>query len=246
MDLIIYRGSEVPSSAGIPQKRPPVRGLFHDDGSSSWGRRHPGSQWAEIAPASDIEGENAEPAAAHNETTAIEIDKVDPRIPIYNGMLPLTITDRGSCYLAENFATTGARITRCTANDNSVHGIVADDGSMVRSCVANDNGENGIWLDAGIVSRCVVDNNDKNGIRVDGDSTILDNHIGIDLDGSYNVIARNVMADNIVFDLEVDRLAMFNQVHLFGITTPSPVPPWANLQHSARDISPDTTGAVRK
>jgi hypothetical protein len=51
-----------------------------------------------------------EPPGDPGEPTMIEIDKVDPRIPIHNDMMPFTITERGSYYLAGNIATTGAGI----------------------------------------------------------------------------------------------------------------------------------------
>jgi len=60
-----------------------------------------------------------EPPGPPGDPTMIPIDQVDPRIPIYTHMLPFTIEEPGSYYLAENISTTGGGII-VRANDVTI------------------------------------------------------------------------------------------------------------------------------
>jgi len=282
------------------------------------------------------------PPGPPGDPTMIPIDQVDPRIPIYASMLPYTIQEPGSYYLAQDIRTTGggiivrthdvtidlmgftleggtgpgiegvgyyrttirngtimgwsgtgvllgheadlsglivannqgsgievgtdSRVTGCLSNSNLVHGIIVGTGGIVRSCEASFNSENGIWASGGngaLVSGCVANENEKNGIRVDGSTTILDNHIqrndfdtqdgkagiwvngdynriegntilynniGIDLDGSHNTIARNVVGTSLTVDFDVDPLASDNLMATFAMGGPGTPGPWDNIQ----------------
>jgi len=103
------------------------------------------------------------------------------------------------------------------------HGIVVGSGSLVRGCIASGNIENGIWaksLQSGtyqgsLIVENVVQNNLRNGIRVDGHSTVLNNQIrgndqivaegkaGVWVYGEGNRIEGNHIAyNNIGIDLD--------------------------------------------
>ena len=60
-----------------------------------------------------------EPPGPPGDPTMIPLDEVDPRIPIYAEMLPLTISESGSYYLAEDISTTGGGII-VQANDVTI------------------------------------------------------------------------------------------------------------------------------
>jgi len=189
----------------------------------------------------------------------------------------------GSCVLAGN----RARIERVTArlcqgsgirsefdslvidsdaNNNGVHGIIVKAGSIVRGCLAANNDENGIWaqehsaVSGVLVDRCVADANLKNGIRVDGYSTVvnnqvranaspnkagiwiygsynrvegntvINNNIGIDIDGSYNVITRNMVGASLVDNFDIAPLALMNLVIVQQVWTTTPPDSWANIE----------------
>jgi parallel beta-helix repeat protein len=310
-----------------------------------WQRRCWATVLAAAAAAGILTGLNAgspDPTGPPGEPTMMPLDQVDPRRPIYGEMLPLTITESGSYYLAEDISTvaggirvqadgvsidlmgftleggtgpgidgtgyyrttvkngkvhdwdgtgirlglravvsdvivaenggsgirvgTDSRITDCSVSNSSVHGIIADGGSSVEGCILVGNYENGIWLSNGLVSGCLIFANGKSGIRTDGDSTILDNHIhqndfvgatrkagiwvngnsnriegnmivknwiGIDLDGSDNVISANIIYNSTLIDLEVDPLASSNMVyvHDFGTMQWIPGSIWVNITY---------------
>jgi len=283
-----------------------------------------------------------EPPGPPGTPTMIEIDRVNPRIPIRPGSLPLTITESGSYYLTGNLGTSGpgiiiqtdnvtidlmgftleggtgkgidasgysqitvrngtiqawsgtcvhvgvgaavenvtalacagsginagfdSRVLDSTARGNSVHGIIVTAGCLVRGCVASANSENGIWIDespgaaGALVSGCVVDGNGRNGIRLDGRSTVtgnqvrangspdkagiwvkgdfnridgnnvVDNYIGLDVDGSFNVIARNSVINSSHANIDEDVLALGNLMIVHWIYSSAPVDPWANIE----------------
>jgi len=285
-----------------------------------------------------------EPPGPPGDPTMIPIDQVDPRIPIYYDMMPLTITQSASYYFADSIWTLTAgiivqaddvtidlmgfslhagtgpaidgtgyrrttvkngtiqgwsgtgillgseavlsnlivaenqgsgidvgmdsRIIDCTTSANFVHGIIVRAGSIVTGCAASNNHENGIWALGGmssgaLVIGCAVDNNLKNGIRVDNKTTVLNNHIrandsgglagkagiwvkgdynriegntiienniGIDLDGSHNTIARNIVVESDTANFDADPLAYYNLMLVYTIGDPGTPGPWDNFE----------------
>ena len=138
----------------------------------------------------------------------------------------------------------GSIVRGCRAIDNTENGI----------WVEGDSGEVGA-----LVTDCIVDGNRKNGIRVDGQSTVRDNHVhsnsspgkagiwvlgtnnriegnsvisnynGIDVDGSFNVIARNMVAGSLISNFDIDPTAMENPIIVHPIASSAPPGPWANI-----------------
>jgi len=149
---------------------------------------------------------------------------------------------------------------------NNVHGVIVREGSVVRGCRAVHNTENGIWVEehfntvGALVTGCVVDGNLKNGIRIDGLSTVIDNHVqnnatpdkagiwvkgnlnrvegntvvnnnnGLDVDGSYNVITRNMVGGSLLSNFDVDSAAVGNLILVHPIGAVSAPDPWANIE----------------
>jgi parallel beta-helix repeat protein len=134
------------------------------------------------------------------------------------------------------------------------HGIVVNSGSIVRGCVAEANGENGIWskysdnggiaMQGSLIVGNIVDGNVRNGIRVDGHATVLDNHIrhndrtategkaGIWVYGEGNRIEGNhIAANNVGIDLDGNDNIIIKNTIVHSVT-------------SAYDIAPATVGNV--
>jgi parallel beta-helix repeat protein len=163
-----------------------------------------------------------------------------------------------------------SRVTDCTVTNNTVHGIIVRVGSIVRNCAASNNLQNGIWVTSSLadhgalVTGCVVDMNERNGIRVDGFTTVLDNYIrgndksgstgkagiwingdhnriegntiaenniGIDLDGSYNTIARNIFGASRTIHFDIDPGATYNLKSVFTIGSTGDPNPWDNIEY---------------
>ena len=272
-----------------------------------------------------------EPPVPPGTPTMKPLNEVEPRRPIYAGMLPLTIDEEGSSwYLAESISVLVGGITvaaqRVTIDlmgftlagfsgngpaissiysgttvhngtiygwdqgvklgssstvrnilvyqpafdcivlgyDSSVtdsmalncgrHGIVVDAGTIVHGCVASNNTENGIWstwIDAGwtviqgsLISGNIVDANDRNGIRVDGHATVLNNQVrasdetgfegkaGIWVYGEGNRIEGNhIAANNIGIDLDGNDNIIIKNTLVHNLT-------------AAYDVAPGTIGNV--
>ena len=78
------------------------------------------------------------------------------------------------------------------------------------------NGKAGIWL--------FGSHN-----RVEG-NTVLDNNIGIDVDGDYNVVVRNIVGGNLVRNFDEDVTATGNYVPVWSVGTTGAPDPWANIE----------------
>ena len=103
----------------------------------------------------------------------------------------------------------GSTIVDCGARANSQRGVRAAD-SVVERCVTDSNGLDGVLVtNDSVVRGCLASGNGTDplggaGIRVVGSdnriegNTVLDNDIGIDIDSTGNLVARNGAAGNAV------------------------------------------------
>lgn len=136
-------------------------------------------------------------------------------------------------------ASSGSTVTACTVSANSTNGIIAAFGATITGCTAR---ENRTGINVGDDSRVVNNTCDQNVIgfgfgivvsgsdnRIDGNH-VSDNSIGIDVNGTGNLIIRNTAAGNTA----AYQIAAGNN---FGVVVVSPGPafantqPWANFQY---------------
>lgn len=133
----------------------------------------------------------------------------------------------------------GSLVRGCQANYNQGNGIYVDH-SKVIDCVATYNAKNGIRVDSySSVTGCLVSHSDfmqvngKAGIWVAGGGNRIDgNHLnfnnnGIDVDGNYNVVVRNIIIDSLTAAIDVDPGTSGNLWET--ATTLTGAGPWANL-----------------
>jgi hypothetical protein len=116
----------------------------------------------------------------------------------------------------------GALLTGCVVDSNGRNGIRADGrvsvlGNHVRSNDHDgDNGKAGIWL-TGPYN------------RVEG-NTVLQNNIGVDIEGNNNVVVRNVVGNNLVRNFDEEATATGNYVPVWTVGTSGSPEPWANIE----------------
>ena len=65
--------------------------------------------------------------------------------------------------------------------------------------------------------------------RIEG-NTIIENNIGIDLDGSYNAIARNIVGYSKTSNFDVDPGATSNLMPVFTVGGSGTPGPWDNIE----------------
>jgi len=139
----------------------------------------------------------------------------------------------------------GSVVRGCRADYNDENGVWAEEqasfvGALVTGCMVGWNTKNGIRVDG---HSTVIDNQvhhngnpDKAGIwivgnrnRIEG-NTVLNNNTGIDLDGSNNMIARNLVGASLVSNFDIDYMALLNMITISQIWSTTPHDPWANIE----------------
>jgi len=139
----------------------------------------------------------------------------------------------------------GGIIEGCVASNNGENGIWSAGyaGTLISGCAVDFNGRNGIRvLDDAKVHGNQIRANDpsgttgKAGIWVEGwnnhieGNTIVENNIGIDLDGNRNTIVRNIVGNSLTSDFAVDPSATYNLIPVFTMGSPGSPGPWDNIE----------------
>jgi len=129
-----------------------------------------------------------EPPVPPGNPTMMPIDRVDPRIPVYAGDLPLTITQPGSYYLAEDIDANGGAGIFVATTDVTIDlmgfslangtGPAIDGGGQLRITVKNGRilGWSGTGVLLGhevIVSNVIAKLNGGSGISVGNDALVV-------------------------------------------------------------------------
>jgi len=143
-------------------------------------------------------------------------------------------------------AHTGSIVEGCVASNNGENGVWAESsfGVLISGCAVDFNSRNGIRIRD---NTKVLDNqiraNDssgaagKAGIWVDGwnnhieGNEIIENNIGIEVDGNQNVIVRNIVGNSLTDNFDVDPLAYGNLMPVFTMGSPGTPAPWDNIEH---------------
>jgi parallel beta-helix repeat protein len=130
-----------------------------------------------------------EPPVPPGTPTMKPLNELEPRRPIYPDMLPLTITESGSYYLAENIVTTGGGITVDTTDVTiDLNGFALEGGTGVGinytisgGRITVRNGTVSGWASHGIsvgfqalVENVLVRDNGGIGINTEGSSRVFD------------------------------------------------------------------------
>jgi len=137
----------------------------------------------------------------------------------------------------------GCSVENCTASSNTENGIWLSGplGALVSGCVVDYNGKNGIRIDGNsTILNNHIRGNDLNGTngkagiwvngahnRIEGNS-IFDNNIGVDLDGSANILKGNVIMSNLT-EYEINPSSVLNLFLIWDQTTPGDPGPWHNV-----------------
>lgn len=139
----------------------------------------------------------------------------------------------------------GGMVRGCRAFNNTENGIWVEEennrvGGMVTGCLVKGNLRNGIRVDgyATVTDNQVLDNGGtaRAGIwvygsknRVEG-NTVMNNNIGIEIDGSYNMITRNYVGSSLTSNFNIDYMALMNLVIVEHVWNTTPHDPWANIE----------------
>jgi parallel beta-helix repeat protein len=139
----------------------------------------------------------------------------------------------------------GGMVRGCRAVNNTENGIWVEEennrvGGMVTGCLVKGNLRNGIRIDgyATVTDNQVLDNGgiERAGIwvygsnnRVEG-NTVMNNNIGIEIDGSYNMITRNYVGSSFTSNFDIDTMALMNLVIVEHVWNTTPHDPWANIE----------------
>jgi parallel beta-helix repeat protein len=134
----------------------------------------------------------------------------------------------------------------CQANWNSQNGILSSNHSFISNFYALGNGRNGIRVTGGcVVLDSLLSFNDQNmvnggaGIRVVGGKNRIDgnqfdgNNIGIHIDGSNNIIIRNILPFSNGNVYYIDPGATGNYMPNYTIGSAGAPGPWDNLCNDA-------------
>jgi parallel beta-helix repeat protein len=144
-------------------------------------------------------------------------------------------------------AEAGSIVRGCVSNENGENGIwlqgaIGEYGGIVADSVVLDNGKNGIRIDGDafvLNNECRGNDSDdsegKAGIWVAGDRARVENNhvsmndVGIDIDGSNNVVVNNSVVDNVSLSIDIAPGAVNNIVPIYTAGSAGTPGVWVNF-----------------